>query len=156
PRKTRTAPPSGSSPRPAAPPAPPPPAPGSDFAPRWAPDGRSLGFVSTRGGSPQVWRIVMADGDAAQLSNVESGVNDFLWAPDGKALFITGDVKWPAAGQEIDRRNGAYPTQAKIWSELFYRHWNEWRVGERSHLLRQDLPGRTVKDLTPLDHDVPP
>jgi dipeptidyl aminopeptidase/acylaminoacyl peptidase len=130
--------------------------PGSDFAPRWAPDGRSLGFVSTRGGSPQVWRIALADGDAAQLSSVESGVNDFLWAPDGNALFITSDVKWPAAGQEIDRRNGAYPTQAKIWSDLFYRHWTEWRVGLRSHLLRQDLQGKAVKDLTPLDHDVPP
>ncbi len=130
--------------------------PDNDLAPRWAPDGKSLGFVSTRGGSPQVWRIALAGGDAVQVTSIESGVNDFLWGPDGKALYVTSDVKWPAAGQEIDARNGQYPTQAKIWTELFYRVWNDWRVGTRSHLLRVDLADKSVKDLTPVDHDTPP
>ncbi|HEU5217730.1 MAG TPA: S9 family peptidase, partial [Gemmatimonadales bacterium] len=59
-------------------------------------------------------------------------------------------------GQEIDRQNGAVPTQARIWDDLFYRHWNEWRVGQRSHLLRVTLADQGVTDLTPFDHDVPP
>jgi len=64
-----------------------------------------------------------------RLSKLDSGVNDFFWAKDGKAIFVTSDVKWPATGQEIDRRNGEYPTQARIWTGLFYRFWNEWRSG---------------------------
>jgi dipeptidyl aminopeptidase/acylaminoacyl peptidase len=130
--------------------------PGSDFAPRWAPDRRSLGFVSTRADGAQVWRVAAAGGEATQLTKLESGVNDFLWARDGKAVYVTSDLKWPATGQEIDQRNGEYPTQARIWSELFYRYWNEWRNGVRSHLLRIELAGQAVKDLTPVDHDTPP
>ena len=130
--------------------------PGSDLAPRWAPDGRSLGFISTRAGGPQVWRVALPGGDATQLTKLESGVNDFLWARDGKAVFVTSDLKWPAEGQEIDRRNGDFPTQARIWTELFSRVWNEWRNGIRSHLLRIELTSGTVKDLTPVDHDTPP
>ncbi|HEU5217540.1 MAG TPA: hypothetical protein VFU23_02720, partial [Gemmatimonadales bacterium] len=53
--------------------------PGTDLAPRWAPDGKSLAFLSTRGGSPQVWRLTLSGGDATQLTHVETGVNDFLW-----------------------------------------------------------------------------
>ncbi len=130
--------------------------PGSDFAPRWAPDGRSLGFVSTRANGPQVWRILLAGGNPTQLTELESGVNDFLWARDGKAVYVSSDIKWPADGQEIDRRNGEYPTQARIWTGLFYRYWNEWRNGIRSHLLRIELAGNAPKDLTPVDHDTPP
>ncbi len=129
--------------------------PGSDLAPRWAPDGKSVAFISTRSGSAQVWRLVLAGGDATQLTRVETGVNDFFWAPDASALYVVSDVKWPAEGQEIDRRNGAFPTQARIWDDLFYRHWNEWRAGQRSHLLRVDLADDTVRDLTPFDRDVP-
>jgi dipeptidyl aminopeptidase/acylaminoacyl peptidase len=129
--------------------------PGSDLAPRWAPDGKSLAFISTRGAGPQVWRVALAGGEATQLTNLDGGVNDFLWAPDGKAVYVTSDVKWPASGQEIDQRNGAYPTQARIWTDLFYRHWNEWRVGLRSHFLRVDLADQSVRDLTPIDRDVP-
>ncbi len=129
--------------------------PGSDLAPRWAPDGRALAFVSTRGGSAQVWQTEIASGVTTQLTNVESGVNDFLWAPDGRALYVTTDLKWPAQGQEIDRRNGAFPTQARIWDDLFYRHWNEWRVGLRSHVLRLAVMEKSVTDLTPIDRDVP-
>lgn len=128
--------------------------PGSDFAPRWAPDGRSLAFVSTRGGSAQVWQASLSGGDAVQLTRLENGVNDFLWTRDGGALLTVSDVKWPA-DQEIDRRNGEFPTSAKLWTTLFYRHWNEWRVGSRQHVFRVPLDGGQATDLTAFDRDVP-
>ncbi len=128
--------------------------PGSDFAPRWAADG-SLGFISTRKGGGQVWRTGLANGEPVQLTAVETGVNDFRFTPDGKAVLVTSDVKWPPR-QEIDERNGSFPTQAKIWTDLFYRSWDDWRVGTRSHLLRVELADRSVKDLTPFEHDTPP
>ena len=128
--------------------------PGTDLAPRWAPDGQSLAFVSTRGGSPQVWRASLSGGDAMPVTSVGGGVNDFLWAADGKSLYVTSDLKWPAE-QETDQRNGKYPTGARIWTDLFYRHWNEWRAGTRQHVFRVPLGEGKATDVTPFDRDVP-
>lgn len=127
---------------------------GSDVNPRWARDGRTLAFLSTRGGSAQVWRIRTDGGEPSRLTNLAGGVNDFWWSPDSLALFVSADVKWPAS-TEIDTRNGNHPTDARIWTDLMYRHWNAWRTGIRQHLFRVDLASGAVVDITPFDRDVP-
>ena len=128
---------------------------GSDRAPRWAPDGKSLAFISTRDGGSQVWRYFPDSSAApAKMTAVTSGINDFLWSPNGRTLFFWSDVTWPA-DQEIARRNGEFPTDARIWNDLFFRHWNEWRIGTRQHLFRFDIAQGSATDLTPFDRDVP-
>jgi len=128
--------------------------PGSDRSPRWSPDGRALAFIASRQGSPQIWVLSVAGGEARQISHLPDGVGEFLWLPDGSGFLAVSDVKWPA-DQEIDRRNGDYPTEARIWTDLFYRHWDEWRAGRRQHLLRVRLDDGVATDLTPVDRDVP-
>src|SRR5882724_2921278 len=128
--------------------------PGSDRQPRWSPDGKTLVFVSTRDSGAQVWVLPIAGGDARKVSHVPDGVSDPLWLPDGSGLLVVSDIKWPA-NQEIDQRNGAYPTEARIWTGLMWRHWDDFRAGKRQHLFRVDLPTGKATDLTPVDHDVP-
>jgi len=128
--------------------------PGSDRQPRWSPDGRTLGFVSTRQNGPQLWVLPIAGGEARRVTNLGDGVSDPVWLPDGKGLLVTSDIKWPA-DQEIDRRNGDYPTDARIWTDLLWRHWDDWRAGKRQHLFLVTLAGNAAKDITPFDHDVP-
>lgn len=127
---------------------------GSDQSPRWARDGRTLAFLSTRSGSSQVWRIRTDGGEPIRMTSVEGGVSQFFWTPDTTALFVVTDVKWPA-DQDIDRRHGAYPTSARLITGLFYRHWNEWRAGQRQHVFRVSLADGALTDLTPFDRDVP-
>ena len=38
--------------------------PGSDRQPRWSPDGKTLAFISTREGGPQIWLLPIGGGDA--------------------------------------------------------------------------------------------
>ena len=128
--------------------------PGSDFSPRWSPDGATLAFLSTREGGSQVWVMPVAGGEARKVSSLAEGANEIYWLPDGSGLVVVGDVKWPEQ-QEMDRRNGDYPTEARIWTDLFWRHWNEWRAGRRQHLFRVDLATGKAADLTPVDQDVP-
>jgi dipeptidyl aminopeptidase/acylaminoacyl peptidase len=128
--------------------------PGSDRQPRWSPDGKTLAFVSTRQNGPQLWLLPIAGGEARRVTNLAGGVSDPQWLPDGRGLIVTGDVTWPT-DQEIDQRNGDLPTEAKIWTDLFWRHWDEWRAGKRQHLFRITLADTAAKDLTPIDHDVP-
>lgn len=128
--------------------------PGSDRSPRWSPDGRTLAFVSTREGGPQIWVLPAAGGEARKVSALADGVLEFLWRPDGRGFLAVSDVKWPAE-QEIDRRNGPFPTEARLWTELFFRHWDEFRAGRRQHVFRVDLATGAARDLTPIDRDVP-
>ena len=128
--------------------------PGSDRQPRWSPDGKTLAFISTREGGPQVWLLPVGGGDARKLSSLADGASDPIWLPTGAGLLVVSDIKWPA-DQEIDRRNGAYPTDARIWTGLMWRHWDDFRVGKRQHLFRVDVATGQATDLTPVDHDVP-
>lgn len=127
---------------------------GSERAPRWSPDGSQLAFISNREDGPQLWQSAPKGGTAVRLSHLSDGLADFLWAPDGKSFYFWTDISW-GDSTEAARRAGAYPTKAKIWTDLFYRHFNEWRIGLRSHLFRMALDG-TITDLTPIDRDVPP
>jgi dipeptidyl aminopeptidase/acylaminoacyl peptidase len=129
--------------------------PGSNFAPRWARDSKTLAFLSTRSGGSQVWRIRIDGGEPSQMTSLPNGVEDFAWSPDSTALFVVADVKWPAE-DELDRRHKDYPTNAKLFSGLLYRHWDQWRAGIRRHLFHVSIPDGMATDLTPLDRDVPP
>lgn len=128
---------------------------GNDRAPRWSPDGRLLAFISTRDGSPQIWRVPIRGGDAVKVTSTRDGITDFLWSPDGKALFFWTDVAW-GDSSEAARRGAPWPTEAKIFTDLFYRHWNEWRLGVRSHLFHVEIVSGTATDITPMSRDIPP
>ncbi|HMJ59031.1 MAG TPA: hypothetical protein VK467_07830, partial [Gemmatimonadales bacterium] len=128
--------------------------PGSDRQPRWSPDGKTLAFIATRDSGAQVWLLPIGGGDARKLSHLPDGASDPIWLPNGAGLLVVSDSKWPA-DQEIDRRNGAYPTDARIWTSLMWRHWDDFRVGKRQHLFRVDVATGQASDLTPVDHDVP-
>ena len=128
--------------------------PGSDRQPRWSPDGKTLAFISTREGGAQVWLLPIGGGDARKVSTLADGASDPLWLPDGSGVLVVSDVKWPAS-QEIDQRNGAYPSEARIWTGLMWRHWDDFRAGKRQHLFRVDVATGKATDLTPVDHDVP-
>ncbi|PYP16324.1 MAG: S9 family peptidase [Gemmatimonadetes bacterium] len=128
--------------------------PGSDRQPRWSPDGKTLAFISTRDSGAQVWVLPIAGGDARKVSHLADGASDPLWLPDGSGLLVVSDIKWPL-NQEIDQRNGNYPTEARIWTGLMWRHWDDFRAGKRQHLFRVDLASGTATDLTPVDHDAP-
>src|SRR5213596_2369611 len=128
--------------------------PGSDRQPRWSPDGKTLAFISTREGGAQVWLLPIAGGDAHKVSSLADGASDPVWLPDGSGLLVVSDIKWPA-NQEIDQRNGAYPTEARIWTDMLWRHWDDFRAGKRQHLFRVDVATGKATELTPVDHDVP-
>jgi dipeptidyl aminopeptidase/acylaminoacyl peptidase len=123
-----------------------------DSQPRWSPDGRMLAFVSARSGSPQIYLLPVDGGEASRITNLEQPVSNLTWSPDGEWLYFSSDVDWPPDGSGEE---DPYPTAVMIWEELYYRHWDSWRVGKRSHLFRIAVAGGEAQDLTPIDQDVP-
>jgi dipeptidyl aminopeptidase/acylaminoacyl peptidase len=132
----------------------------SDTDPRWSPDGRTIAFVSDRGGSPQIWLIPRDGGEAVRLTDVAAGVGDPLWVPGGAQLAFTTDV-YPECGaadscnQAVADRRDKGPLKAHLADHLLYRHWTDWKDGKRTHICVVDLASRAVRDLTPGDFDAP-
>lgn len=64
----------------------------ADYAPAWSPDGRSIAFLSTREGKPQIYRMTLNGGEARKLASLAQGcAGPLLWSPDGGRLaFCAG------------------------------------------------------------------
>jgi dipeptidyl aminopeptidase/acylaminoacyl peptidase len=56
---------------------------GSDSSPRWGPDGRTIYFLSTRGGSSQVWRLALQGGEATRVTDYPLDVGSLKVSPRG-------------------------------------------------------------------------
>jgi dipeptidyl aminopeptidase/acylaminoacyl peptidase len=133
---------------------------GSNANPRWMPDGKTIAFVSSRDGAPQIWTIPVDGGEAKQVTHIASGASELIVSPDGKWFAFNSDV-YPECKDEESNAKKAEAVEknkvkAKIFTRLPYRVWNEWKDGKRSHLFIIPSTGGTSTDLTPGDYDTPP
>ncbi|MFQ5721988.1 MAG: hypothetical protein ACE5GI_05820, partial [Candidatus Aminicenantales bacterium] len=133
---------------------------GSDYNPRWSPDGKKIAFISSRGGTPQIWAINIAGGEATQISDFPGGVESFIWSPNGKQLVLAAatfpDCSTVECLSQKYEENKKSKIKAKIFEHLLFRHWNTWRNGKRTHLFLMSIPDKKASDLTPGDFDTPP
>ena len=136
-----------------------------DSDPRFSPDGRRLAFLSNRGGSSQIWVLDLSGGDPVQATSFPTEVGGFSWSPDGKWFVVSSDVfpdcKDTACLESTLKARAASKTKARIAERLFYRRWDTWKDGTRTHLwrvaTRNDAAATSAAlDLTPGDRDAPP
>ena len=137
----------------------------SDFNGRWAADGRSVYFLSTRSGSSQVFRLAFDGGEAVQVTDLPVDVSNLELSPDGKLLAFSLEV-FPACGADLSctkkrlDENDARKASGKIYDSLFIRHWDTWGDGRRNHLFVMPATGpamaTTAVDVMPgFDADAP-
>lgn len=65
---------------------------GGDRWPRWAPDERSIAFVSDRFGPGQLFLMKSDGSEPSQLTRGEFPVEQPSWAPDGSALVFAAQI----------------------------------------------------------------
>ena len=59
--------------------------------PQWSPDGQWIGYVSSKGGAPEIWLWSVKDGKDIQLTDLGARVNALQWSPDGKWIVLSND-----------------------------------------------------------------
>jgi dipeptidyl aminopeptidase/acylaminoacyl peptidase len=135
---------------------------GHDSLPVWAPDGKTLAFLSSRSGDSQVYLLSLDGGEAQRLTKLSTGADLVKWSPDGKTITFTSsvypDCKDDDCNKKRDEEKEKNKVKAHVSERLLYRHWTHWNEGKRSHLFVVPADGSAApRDLTPgADYDVPP
>ena len=144
---------------------------GKDSSPKWSPDGKTIAFLSSRGGDSQIYVLSMEGGEAHPLTRISTGTDIVKWSPDGKMIAFTSSVypdcvKHSAGTANNDdecnkKRNDEKEknkVKAHVAEHLLYRHWTHWNEGTRAHLFVMASDGSSeMKDLTVgANYDVPP
>lgn len=120
---------------------------------RWSPDGASIYFVSSRSGSPQVWKSDAAGKTAVQVTNLPLPVQAYRLAPNGKSLVVALAVYPDCVDLQctVDRNASPKPASGKVYDRLFVRHWDEWADGTRNHLFALSLSDQGLANGAPMD-----
>ncbi|HXY75591.1 MAG TPA: S9 family peptidase [Steroidobacteraceae bacterium] len=125
----------------------------NDLSPRWAPDSRTLFFLSNRSGSSQVWRARLGDTVAERVTDYPLDVLALKVSPRGDALALALAVFPDCATLECtrERLDARVKDKAKgrSYERLFVRHWDSWSDGTRNHLFSARLREGTA--LAPTD-----
>jgi dipeptidyl aminopeptidase/acylaminoacyl peptidase len=143
-----------------------------DRHPRWSPDGKRILFESSRSGENQLWTIDIRGGEARQITNLATEASGAIWSADGKNIAFVSAVypefaKLPfkesdAANKKKMDEIKASPIKAKVFTKLFYRHWDSYVEDKRQHLFVLPFDNNGTegfaepRDVTPGDRDAFP
>lgn len=111
----------------------------------WIDNGTRIAFVyAEKGSSPQLW-VMNADGtERHAATNIEGGIEGFLFSPDQSKVVLIRTVKYNRTAADI------YPDLSKatgrVIDDLMYKHWDTW-VTEIPHPFIGSFDGQTVTDL---------
>lgn len=132
-----------------------------EFQPRWSPDGRYLSFLSDRPDNAddqdtekdadedqdkdkgdQIWLLDRRGGEAFRLTDIDGGVADYAWSPNGKSLVLVVNVGTRPADEKEE-------PQPIVIDRLQFKSDASGYLGkERSHLFLYDLEHRSAVQLT--------
>jgi dipeptidyl aminopeptidase/acylaminoacyl peptidase len=137
---------------------------GADSSPRWAPDSRTLYFLSNRSGSQQVWRLLLTGAEARRLTDFPLEVGSLRVSPTGSSIAVSMEVftDCPTLACTRERLDARARSKAngRLYDRLFVRHWDRWADGTRSHVFTvatdAALPTSAAVDVMPgFDGDAP-
>jgi len=138
---------------------------GGASSPRWSGDGKSIYFLSGRGGSAQVWKTDVAGAQATEVTHLPLDVDAFKLAQDGGHIVVSQavfpDCGTPDCTAEREAQKAADKAGGQVYTKLFVRHWDAFADGTQNHLFALALDsagaatGKPVALMAHIDGDTP-
>jgi dipeptidyl aminopeptidase/acylaminoacyl peptidase len=103
----------------------------NEHDPAFAPDGKSIFYISNESGSDQIWRYDIATATTTQASNFKADVSGFKISPDGQKFAVWGDIARDCMefGCEKDGDTSKPgPGTGREYDQLMVRHWDQWET----------------------------
>ncbi|WP_397577738.1 alpha/beta fold hydrolase [Sphingorhabdus sp.] len=103
----------------------------NEHDPAFAPDGKSIFYISNESGSDQIWRYDIATATTTQVSNFKADVSGFKISPDGQKFAVWGDIARDCMefGCETDGDTSKPgPGTGREYDQLMVRHWDQWET----------------------------
>src|SRR5713101_4789714 len=87
---------------------------GHDSSPVWPPDGKTLAFLSSRGGDSQVYLLSMEGGEAHALTKISTGADMVKWSPDEKTIASISSVYPDCKDDDCNSKRDAEKEKSKV------------------------------------------
>ncbi len=123
----------------------------ADFNPVFSKDGKTLYFLSARTGTVQIFSLSMAGGEAQQVTHFPVSIGNLKLSPKGTFFSFTANV-YPDTSKlckvaDRDKKTAASKCSAKVYTELFVRHWDKWENGKWNHVFYMPVAGGKPVDI---------
>jgi dipeptidyl aminopeptidase/acylaminoacyl peptidase len=118
--------------------------PENEFNAVWHPGGEQVVFLAPTEGEIQAW-VMNPDGNGRrQISDIEGGITGLAFSPAGDKVLYTKEIQIDPTTQDL------YPdlprSDARVITDLMYRHWDTWEDGAYSHIFIADFDGDRFSD----------
>ena len=90
----------------------------------WRPDGKKIGYLSSKSGEMQLWEMNPDGTEPVQVSEIKGGISGFKYSPDITKVLFTADIK--AKPDVHDLFPDLPKANAYLETDLMYKHWDEW------------------------------
>ncbi len=127
--------------------------PKSESSAVWIDGGKRIAFLYPDDNkTPQLW-VMNADGSArTKVTDLEKGLEGFLFSPDQSKVLLISTVKYAQKAEDI------YPDLPKatgrVIDDLMYKHWDQW-VEEIPHPFIADFANDKIDNITDILADEP-
>jgi dipeptidyl aminopeptidase/acylaminoacyl peptidase len=125
---------------------------GKNSDPAWAPDGKTIAFVSKLGEGGQINLMAPGSAEAKPLTKMPMTPSGLKWSPDGKTIYCIAWT-WPdtpddASYQKKVQAAKERKSKAVIIDDALYRVWNHWIAdGRRPVVFAVDVATGKHKNL---------